>query len=216
MVSPVTCAVVVHLLGAAAAVPAAEVPPALMPQAAAMLGEWVLNHDESDDPREIMRARQEAARPRRPPMGGPGGMGAPGGMGGAGGMGGPGMHGGGAVDAGPMRQIREQVLVAPESLTIREERGDLVFAFAGGRTALVTPDGKKVNDKLEDVEIKAQRKGERLLVERKYYFGASLVEEYSVSPTTRQLIVMIEFEPGRGDAVKFRRVFDRPPEAAAP
>ncbi len=192
MASITMCAGVIHLLAAASSVPAGAGEPRVTAPPPAILGVWVVNRDQTDDPREIMRARREAEAQRR--------------SGRRGGMGGP--HVGGA-DFGPMRQIREEVMVAPERFTISERRGDLVFAYEGGRTALITPDGKKFNDKLEDVEIKAKWQGDHLVVERKYYFGATLVEEYFVSPETHQLFVQVEFDPGHGDPVKFRRVFDR-------
>lgn len=190
-----------------------------VPEPPALLGVWVLNRQQSDDPHQKLRELEENARRNRPRMGGDDGMGGfggmggrgPGGMGGMGGMGGPGGPHGGRQGRGAMGEPMRRIIDPQDRMTITHRDGDLVFDYADGHQFDVTADGKKIHDMIDEVEIKAKWKGDHLVVERKFDVGTTLVEDYFVAPESGQLFILVEFDSRRMGKVEWRWVYDRAP-----
>jgi hypothetical protein len=187
-------------------------------------GSWVLNRAQSDDARAMMEERQRAAaRARRSGMGVPdfsgGGMGGGGGGMGGGGMDGPpgvGMGGmmGSGVDRERGKNITESVTEPAQTFTVTQDDTSLVFDYGEGRSTLLITDGGMLTDNLKGigfVDTRARWERQRLVVERRFDAGGRVVEEYSRSPESGQLVVAVEFATPRLGKLRFRRVYDPAP-----
>ena len=221
--SSVAGLVLVFALGAghAARVAAQEASnaPASPPQAAderpPILGAWKLNHELSPRPQPGQVPDRGAGGESGGRSGGrgrgSGGMGGrPGGMGGR-----PGGFGGGGADEAQMREARElvqEIMTAPESLAITEKPGQVTFTDADGRVRHYMTDGKTEKHQLDTgaVETKTHWSGEQLVMEISSGRGMTLVENYTVDPATRQLVVTLQTgnSPVQGSTRPIRWVYD--------
>jgi hypothetical protein len=187
-------------------------------------GRWVLNQQQSDDPRDMMQGHDSA---------GGGGGARHGGWGGGGGGGGGGMygghHGGGGYGGGHgsfggghggmseeqrahMHQTMELVLNAPVSLALVQSDSTETLV-ADGDTLVLPSNGHKVRREATmegegAVDIKGQWQGNDFVVERKVSGGGKVTEDYLRAPEGKQLFVIVSFQDPRGRDVTFRRVYD--------
>jgi len=181
-----------------------------------LAGHWVFNQAQSDNPRDMMQARDSG----RGGGGGGGGGRTFGGRGGFGGrMGGgrrgsQGGGGGGLSDdqRARMRQTMDLVLNAPASLVIAA-RDSSVTLVTDGDTLVLSTDGHKVRReaKVEGegaVDIKGHWQGNDLVVERSVSGGGKVSEDYLRSSDGKQLFVIVSFDGGRGRSIMFRRIYD--------
>jgi hypothetical protein len=175
----------------------------------ALVGQWRLNPDLSEDPREKM---MEAMQQRRQSggMGRGGGMGGGGGMGRGGGMGG-GMGRGGGTGRGGEEGRRPQMMAffSADELTITHLEPAVAIVEPDGLVRTLQPDGEKHQVEHGEGEVKTRWDGARLVVETKTERG-KMKETWSVSPGTGQLTVRLGLEPGGGrmPAVEVDRVYD--------
>jgi hypothetical protein len=174
----------------------------------ALVGQWTLNADLSEDPREKMQEAMQKLRQG-------GGMGGGGGMRG-GGMGGGGMRGGGTRGGGMgrgggegQRPPRPSMPTLSKELTITHIAPAVAIVDPDGLVRTLQPDGEKYQVEHGDGEIKTRWKGDRLVVETKAERGKRK-ETWSVSPETGRLTVHLEVEPGGGRMPKIEvdRVYD--------
>jgi hypothetical protein len=184
-------------------------------------GHWVFNKGQSDNPRDMMSARDSGG-------GGGGGGGGRmrsgrGGFGGGGGrMGGGGRGGRAGQDGGGggmsdeqrtrMRQTMDLVLRAPASLEIAAGDSSVTLVAEGDKLVLTT-DGHKVRREARAegegaVDIKARWQGNDLVVERSVSGGGKVTEDYLRSIDGKHLYVIVNFDGGRGRSITFRRIYD--------
>ena len=166
-----------------------------------LAGHWVFNQAQSDNPRDMMQARDS-------------GRGGFGGRMGGGRRGGQGGGGGGLSDdqRARMRQTMDLVLNAPASLVIAA-RDSSVTLVTDGDTLVLSTDGHKVRReaKVEGegaVDIKGHWQGNDLVVERSVSGGGKVSEDYLRSSDGKQLFVIVSFDGGRGRSIMFRRIYD--------
>ncbi len=187
-------------LGSAAATPLVVHPD--------LSGQWTLNAAQSDNPRDMLQARDSSGEEPR------GGR-SRGGYGGRGGFG-RGRGGGGRGRMSDeqrqrMHQTMQLVFDAPAALTIAETDSSVAFALDGNSALVLYSDGRKVTQKVEgggDVETKGRWQGNDFVVERKVSGGGKVTEDYLRSQDGKQLYVIVKFEGGRGRSLEFRRVYD--------
>ena len=180
-------------------------------------GRWVLNKEQSDDPREKMRDGRGMGRPggERGPRGG--GIGRPGGGGGmGGGMGGrrPPRDGdmpagrGGADRGAAMRGMLE---AAPE-LTITHTAREIAILEKDGRLRALHPDGAKYKD-ASGAEVKTRWDKDRLVVQTATDRGPGFTETWRMTGDPAQIVVLLRLKPPNGEEVTLKRVYDRAPAA---
>lgn len=184
---------------------------AAVAQEADIVGNWVLNRDKSDDPREVMaRSRRGGAR-ITPPAGGTGttntrGRGSR-----------PQRQAGGARQSGasrgpgPADRLLQQRLMRPvPQLSITKTDSSYVFASGGQQFNEYFFDGRKIEAVVSadlELEIKAEWKKNRLEVETKASGGARLKEKYEIDGD--ELKVELEFSNSRlGIKMKIKQVYD--------
>jgi hypothetical protein len=188
-----------------------------------LVGEWRLNPELSEDPREKMRqARGEGGRPDGggpPPEGGGGwggggggraggsghhggghgggypGHGGPGGEGD--GPGGPPAEGGGHASAMPFTASRITVTNLEPEVTMLDPDGEVRRLHA---------DDKAYKDD-DGTEVKAKWDTKRLVVETKSRRGSSK-ETWTVGADPRRLTLLLEVRRPSGGTVTVKRVFD--------
>lgn len=179
-----------------------------------LVGEWRLNRELSEDPREKLRQAREAGRSGGGPpgMGGGPASGWPGGgrgghhRGGYGGGGrgpeGGGEDGGGRALAMPLRA---------SDITITNLQPQVTMLEPDGLERRIRVDGAAHRDG-EGNEVKAHWDGDELVVETKAERGRTK-ETWSVAGDPRRLTVRLEVKGPYG-TVKVKRVFDPRDHAA--
>ena len=171
-------------------------------------GQWTLNAAQSDNPRDMLQARDSGGDE---PRGGRS-------RGGYGGRGGFGRGRGGGTGSRMsdeqrqrMHQTMQLVFDAPAALTIAQTDSSLAFALDGNTPLVLYSDGRKVTQKEEgggDVETKGRWQGNDFVVERKVSGGGKVTEDYLRSQDGKQLYVIVSFEGRSGRSIAFRRVYD--------
>ena len=171
-------------------------------------GQWTLNAAQSDNPRDMLQARDSSGDEAR----GGRSRGGYGGRGGFGrGRGGGGRGGMSDEQRQRMHQTMQLVFDAPAALTIAETDSSVAFALDGNAALVLYSDGRKVTQKVEgggDIETKGRWQGNDFVVERKVSGGGKVSEDYLRSQDGKQLFVIVKFEGGRGRSLEFRRVYD--------
>jgi hypothetical protein len=167
----------------------------------ALVGQWTLNPDLSEDPRERMQQAMQERRQGR--SGGGGGMGRGGRSGGGGG------RGGGAGRGGEGRRPPMMAFCSASELTIPHVAPAVAIVEPDGLVRTLQPDGEKYQVEHGEGEVKTRWKGDHLVVETKTGRG-KMKETWSVSPETGLLTVKLELEPGGGrmPKVEVNRVYD--------
>ena len=171
-------------------------------------GQWTLNAAQSDNPRDMLQARDSGGDESR------GGW-SRGGYGGRGGFG-RGRRGGATTGMSDeqrqrMHQTMQLAFDAPSALTIAETDSSVAFAADGGAPLVLYSDGRKVTRNVEgggDVETRGRWQGNDFVVERKVSGGGKVTEDYLRSQDGKQLYVIVGFEGRRGRSIEFRRVYD--------
>lgn len=189
-----------------------------------LVGEWKLNPELSEDPREKMRqAGGEGGRPEGggPPPGGRSGGGWGGGGGGQGG--GSGHHGGGRGGGypghgGPGGQGDGQggppaeggrassMAFTASRITVTNLEPEVTMLDPEGEVRQLHPDDKAYKDD-SGREIKTKWEAKRLVVETKTQRG-STKETWTVGADPRRLTLLLEVRRASGGAVTVKRVFD--------
>jgi hypothetical protein len=179
-----------------------------------ILGNWTLNRDDSDDPRDKMQQTRGSGGNRgnnRVGVGFPGG-----------GIGGP--YGGRRTGSGESDADREKMaeLMSPSRvLTLAEATKDVevdVFDDQQRKNALFT-DGRKV-EKSKDAnyqEISAKWDGKRLVTEEKNPRGGKMSRSFELSYDGTQMYETLHLTEGRSNTpVVIRYVYDIGTTGAAP
>jgi len=171
-------------------------------------GEWQLNEELSDDPREKM---QEMMSKRGGGRGG--GRGDPSGGGARGGRQGE-RSGGGGRGMGEEGQRRGGPFGDPEavkSLSIEYDAPALTVIDGAERARIVYTDGRKVNRDYGEgrlVEVKARWKKGVLQIDRKGERGTQR-ERYRLSEDGQRLTVEASIQMGPMGKIEIQRVYDR-------
>jgi hypothetical protein len=189
-------------------------PPVDVQPRTSILGDWKLNRDESDDPRQKMQQARGSDGGGGGNRGGGVRLGIPG-MGG-----GPygGRRGGGGQNSGGNEQDREhmQAVIAPAiSITLaqREPKDPEVDLFddQSRKTAFFT-DGRKL-EKSKDAnnqQIPAHWDGNRLVTDEKNPRGGKMSRTYELSYDGKQLYETVNFTMGRSNSpITIRYVYDQ-------
>ncbi len=197
-------------------------------------GEWILNEELSDDPRQAMR-RLRIARGGAGDGGfsgrggnvgrggggrgggggavgggaggaGRGGAGGPG-AGGAGGQGGPGLGGPGGGQGGPLG-IGRGASVGADALSIQMLNGGVQIADSRG-VALVLKTDREWYEVGERREIQAFWKKAKLVTRNRGRGEALFIQEYSINKKG-QLVVLNQIQfGGDGGTASYKRFYDR-------
>lgn len=221
------------IIAAVAMLAAGLVPSGSARQLPDLSGTWVLNNDESDDPREQLR---EVRDDPTPPSGGNAGKRRPSTPRAGNIRRTPGEPAAARSaqerdgDVEGMRIFIEMTLQPARRITIAQPDSTVVLSSDGGRSVVLVTDGRLRKDSLTaetPIEITAtwEESGHLLVVRR--IEGREMRERYSRSPETDQLIVETHLRLVRGDPVAIRRVYDaatgeprgherRPPEREPP
>jgi hypothetical protein len=129
---------------------------------------------------------------------------------GVGGMGG----GGGFARGGELREGRElteELLAAPDTLTIVVNAGEVVLTDADGHVRHFATNGKKEKHQLMAgvIQSKTRWRADTLEMEFSPPGGAKIVQAYTYEPETRQLVVTVKSSGGYGGSQPAsRRVYD--------
>ncbi len=195
-------------------------------------GEWILNEELSDDPRQAMRRLRIArggagdggfsGRGGNVGRGGGGrgggggavgggaggaGRGGAGGAGGAGGQGGPGPGGPGGGQGGPLG-IGRGASVGADALNIRMLDGGVQIADSRG-VALVLKTDREWYEVGERREIQAFWKKAKLVTRNRGRGEALFIQEYSINKKG-QLVVLNQIQfGGDGGTASYKRFYDR-------
>jgi hypothetical protein len=179
-----------------------------------ILGNWTLNRDDSDDPRDKMQqARGSGGNRGNSRMG----VGFPGG-----GIGGPyGGRRGGSNESDADREKMAELMSASRVLTLAEATKDVevdVFDDQQRKRALFT-DGRKV-EKSKDQnyqEISAHWDGKRLVTDEKNPTGGKMSRSFELSYDGTQMYETLHLTEGRSNTpVVIRYVYDIGMTGAAP
>lgn len=194
-VSGPACVVALAVLGlctpAGATEDAVEAEALAHPGRQALVGQWTLNADLSEDPQEKMR---EAMQQRM-----------------QGGGGGGGRTGGGMGPGGGREGRRPPMMsfFSAAELTIPNLAPAVAIVEPDGLVRTLQPDGETYQVEHGEGEVKTRWKGDLLVVETKTERG-KMKETWAVSPRTGLLTVKLEIEPGGGRMPKVvvNRVYD--------
>jgi hypothetical protein len=113
-----------------------------------------------------------------------------------------------------MRQTAQLAFRAPAAFTIAQTDSTLTFTSDSGAALVLFSDGRKLKQQVDsggNVEIKAHWQGNDFVVERQVSGGGRVTEDYLRSEDGKQLFVIVNFDPGRGRSIDFRRVYDAAP-----
>ncbi len=161
-----------------------------------LTGKWVLNEDESEDPRTKFQQAVSAAGRSDGSRGGRGR--------------GRGMRGGGKREQ--MQQTMQMLMEASLRLNIVQDDSTVTIVGAEGTRLVLYPDGRKIEYPIEGVgtvETKAGWKGDKLVVERKMEGGRKVTRTYELASEGQQMYVNVRFEGGQLQGpVDIRRVYD--------
>ncbi|UCC74692.1 MAG: hypothetical protein JSV86_09120 [Gemmatimonadota bacterium] len=161
-------------------------------------GSWVLNEEESDNPREQMRpasgsgmqGRQGGGMRGRPPGGDPRG------------------------DREQMRRLME----GPHAFKILQDDSTVTIVTEDGMRLVLFPDGQEREDLVEGLgatKLTADWQGGKLVVARKSDSGPEATQSYELSDDGGQLVVRVRIEhPQMPRPIEFRRVYDPSDDAA--
>jgi len=178
-----------------------------------LVGEWTLNPELSEDPREKMRQARGGGRPEGgAPPGGRGGGGGGWGHHGGGhaGRGGAGGHAGPpGVAAGPAGSM----LLTASRITVTNLVPEVTMLDPDGEVRRLHADGEAYKDSAGN-EVRTRWDASRLVVETRSR-GGRTKETWTVANDPRRLTVLIEVKRSVGGEVMVRRVFD-PVESDAP
>jgi hypothetical protein len=186
-----------------------------------ILGDWTLNHNESDDPRDkLQQARENSGNNGGGSRGGTGGphIGFPGGPIGGGGMGGGQRRTQGEDDTDSLQEkINPALKMSLSQKTSRDPEVDLTDE-QNHKRAFFT-DGRKVQKPKDDTyeEIAAKWEGSKLVTDEKGSRGGKLTRTYELSPDGLQLWESIKINTGRSNyPVTIRYVYDAVDEPGKP
>lgn len=176
-----------------------------------LVGEWKLNPELSEDPREKMR---QARGGGGPPGGGGGRGGGWGGHGGGHGGGYGGGHGGGgyhrSADQGeaPSEGQRPSMSMpfTASQIAVTNIEPEITMLDPDGEQRQLHPDDKAYKD-AGGTEVKTKWDSGHLVVETKNERG-SVKETWSVDADPRRLTVLLEIKRSYGSDISVRRVFD--------
>jgi hypothetical protein len=168
-----------------------------------IVGAWTLNKDMSDAQSATPQRGDRAGR-----AGGSGGRRGGGGFGGGGrgggGFGGGGFGGGGrASGAGNpdemrrMRDAMQEILEAPERMTITQSESMVIITTGEGRTTRLSTDGKKVKDDSTGIERKTRWDKAQLVSEISGVGNGKVTQTFATNPETHQLTVTLDFGDNR-------------------
>jgi hypothetical protein len=166
--------------GAPAAKPR-ELPPP--PPRQSIMGEWVLNRDESDDPRKRMRDSQDSG----------------------------GGYGGGEGDE--ERQKMRELLRPPATMTFSMTGAEVDLMDDRDRKRAFMTDGRKLQKSKDDKyqEIAAKWDGNRLVTDEKGPRGGKMSRTFELSQDGRQLYETLNLKMGRNNTeTSLRFVYDMP------
>jgi hypothetical protein len=175
-----------------------------------LAGSWVLNRDESDDPRSRMRGSRGGGQGGNHPYGG-------GGMGGGWG----GHHGGGSRQGGnDADHERMQELLRPaNALTIAQKDGEFDLSDDQNRKSEIFTDGRKLEKSKDpnNQQYAAKWEDYKLVVEEKGARGGKIERAFEISTSTGQLYETVNLTMGRDNRqTTFRYVYDPASAASAP
>jgi hypothetical protein len=187
-----------------------------------LAGAWRFNQDQSDDPRQRVRAA-ESAGGNYPGTGSPGGYpgggypggGYPGGYprgpwGGRPYPGGGPQYGGRDIEDNPRMQ---PLLRAAESMTLDVKDGEVDVADDHGRKLVMYTDGRKLPKPTDDshLEVAAHWDGSQLVSDEKSPLGGKMSRTFELSRDGRQLYETLHIDTGRSGApIVIRYVYDIP------
>jgi hypothetical protein len=170
-----------------------------------LVGAWTLNKDLSVTPQDRSSDDREGrgggGRGRR-------GQGGGGGFGRGGGGFGRGADGGARPDPEQMARMRDamrEIMNPPDHLTIVQTETMIIITGPDGRTARLSPDGKRVKDESTKTERKTRWDAGNLVSEISGLGAGKITETYSVDPERHQLHVDVQMER-RPDPI--HRVYD--------
>ncbi len=155
---------------------------------AELSGTWILNEEESDDPREMMERRGGG---RRGPMGGMRGR-----------------MGGGRQRAEDTREAMESAMQASTQLRLTVEDRQVTIEPLEGEPLVVPTTGEAIEKTVNGrtIEIAGRWEDGKLVVERRIEGGFRVTQTYSRDPGASQMLVTVLVEGPR--TVTFRRVYD--------
>jgi hypothetical protein len=180
------------------------------PAPPSIVGAWTLNKDLSD---------AQGATPQRGDRGGRGGYGGRRGGGGfgGGGRGGGGFGGGGYGRGGARgnpddmqrtRNAMQEILEAPDRMTITQTESMVIITTGDGRTTRLSTDGSKIKDESTGIERKTHWDKNQLVSEISNAGPAKVTQTFAVNADTHQLTVTLDFGNGDSRRPPTHRVYD--------
>lgn len=148
-------------------------------------GTWILNFEESEDPRAQMqrdRPPPPGARPGAPPRVNPQGMRTP-------------------MRAILQGQLAFKLVQADSTVTFAAVEGTELVCYTDGRWEEQSVEG------LGDVRVRARWKGKKLVLDRELEYDLKISQTYELASDGRQLYVKVKVSGGPR-TIEFRRVYD--------
>jgi hypothetical protein len=184
------------------------------PAPASIVGAWTLNKDLSD-----AQGATSQRGDRSGPGGGSGGRRGGGGYGrggrGGGGFGGGGFGGGGRAGGGGnpddmrrMRDAMQEILEAPDRMTITQTESMVILTTGDGRTTRLSTDNKKVKDDSTGIERKTHWDKDQLVSEISNAGPNKVTQTFLVNPDSHRLTVTFDFGNGDKGRPPSHRVYD--------
>jgi hypothetical protein len=112
-----------------------------------------------------------------------------------------------------MRDAMRDVMNPPKHLIITDTGSMIILTGPDGRTARLSPDGKKVKDDSTKIERKTKWDGDKLVSEISGIGRAKITETYVVDPDRHQLRITALLEGNQGQSARtFNHVYDLDPK----
>src|SRR5262245_52585759 len=167
------------------------------PASPSIVGSWTLNKDLTDAQDTTPQRGDRAGRGG----GGYGGRRGGGGFGGGrrGGFGGGGFGGGGGATRGNpddmrrMRDAMQEILQAPDKMTITQSESMVIITTGDGRTTRLSTDNKKVKDDSTGIERKTRWDKNQLVSETSNAGPNKITQTFAMNPDAHQLTVTLDF-----------------------
>lgn len=175
--------------------------------ASPIVGAWTLNKDLTDAQQGTPQRGDRTGRGGY--GGGRRGGGGFGGGGRGGGFGGSGRGAGGRSNPDDMRRMRDamqEILEAPERMTITQSESMVIITTGDGRTTRLSTDGNKVKDDSTGIERKTRWDKAQLVSEISGAGNGKITQTFAANPDTHQLTVTITF--GNNRRPPSHRVYD--------
>jgi hypothetical protein len=107
-----------------------------------------------------------------------------------------------------MREAMQEILEAPDRMTITETESMVIVTTGEGRTTRLSTEGRKVKDDSTGIERKTHWDKNQLVSEISNAGPAKITQTFAVDPDSHRLTVTLDFGSGNNRRPPVHHVYD--------